>query len=170
MYTISPERFQQLAPYIEIEKTGTEQKVYPGKQSFVKKELAMIEINGADTTELDQIKGVGAAFARRIAKYRKKLGGFHSKEQLMEVFGLDSNKYKEIKEQVTVDVSKVEKININTAEFETLKNHPYLSYKQINAIIQFRKQHGKYHNIEDLKKVAILTPQNIQNLAPYLIF
>lgn len=174
MYTITPQKYQQLLPYIEIENTGFsnkfEKKAYPEKTTYVKEKYVVVEINGADTLQLDGINGIGAAFARRIVKYRDKLGGFYKKEQLQEVYGLDSIKFAEIKDQVKVDASNIKRININTAEFDDLKNNPYLKYKQINAIVQYRKQHGKFNSIDDLKKVAILTPQNIQNLAPYLIF
>ncbi|TCC87037.1 hypothetical protein EZ428_22830 [Pedobacter frigiditerrae] len=174
MYAITPKKYKALLPYIEIENISFankfEKKAYPERTPYVKKELVVVEINGADTLQLDEIKGVGAAFARRIVKYREKLGGFYKKEQLLEVYGLDSVKFVEIKDQVKIDVSNIKKININTAEFEDLKSHPYLKYKQINAIVQYRKQHGKFNSIDDLKKVAILTPQNIQNLAPYLTF
>ena len=171
MYTVSAEKYLQLEPYIEINNTFTNPyKSYPEKTTTAKKKLVIVEVNGADTLQLDQIRGIGAAFARRITSYRERLGGFHKKEQLMEVYGLDSVKFNEIKDQVTVDASVIRKININLADFEMLKNHPYLKYKQINAIIQYRNQHGKYNNVDDLKKVAILTPQNIQNLAPYLTF
>ncbi|RZL34282.1 MAG: helix-hairpin-helix domain-containing protein [Pedobacter sp.] len=61
-------------------------------------------------------------------------------------------------------------ININTADFNALKTSPYLSYKQINAIIQYRKQHGNYSSIDDLRKILILTPQVIDKVAPYLVF
>lgn len=174
MYTITPEKYQALLPYVTIENDGFAdkfgKKTYSEKTVNVKKELIIVEINSADTIKLDEIKGIGAAFARRIVKYRERLGGFCQKEQLMEVFGLDSLKFEEIKDQVRVDVSNIKKININTAEFDDLKNHPYLKYKQINAIIQYRKQHGKFNSIDDLKKVVILTAQNVQNLAPYLTF
>ncbi|RZL37153.1 MAG: hypothetical protein EOO96_05580 [Pedobacter sp.] len=174
MYTISAEKYEVLQPYITIQSTGFAQKfeknVYPDQKPYVKKELAIIEINGADTLQLDEIKGVGSAFARRIANYRNKLGGFYKKEQLLEVYGLDSLKYAEIKDQIKIDISNIKKININTAEFDDLKNHPYLKFKQINAIIQYRKQHGKFNSVDDLKKVLILTPQIIQNLTPYLFF
>ncbi|WP_316772149.1 ComEA family DNA-binding protein [Pedobacter frigiditerrae] len=174
MYTITPEKYQALLPYIEIENTSFtnkfEKKTYPEATPYAKKELVIVEINGADTLQLDEIKGVGAAFARRIANYRSKLGGFYKKEQLLEVYGLDSVKFAEIKDQVRIDIANIKKININTAEFEDLKNHPYLKHKQINAIVQYRKQHGKFNSVDDLKKVAILTPQIIQNLVPYLTF
>ena len=172
MYTISPEKYEQLIPFINIEnlKSNNIKPVYPEKTTFAKKEKVMVELNSADTLLLTQISGIGPAFAKRIAKYREKLGGFFFKEQLMEVYGIDSTKYNEISDQIKINTANVKKININTAEFDEIKNHPYLKYKQINAIIQYRKQHGKYKTIEDLKKVIILTPQIIQNIAPYLSF
>lgn len=172
MYTISPQKYQQLLPYVNITSVTSRfnQPNYTEKAIYAKKQPVIVEINTADTLQLDEIKGVGAAFARRIVKYREKLGGFYKKEQLLEVYGIDSLKYNEIKGQITLDPKAIAKIDINTAEFDDLKNNPYLKYKQINAIINYRKQHGKYNSIEDLKKVLILTPQNIINLTPYLIF
>ncbi|RZL32051.1 MAG: competence protein ComEA, partial [Pedobacter sp.] len=172
MYTISPQKYEALRPYIQIEAKNTnyDKPQYADKPDYVKKTAVMIELNGADTLTMDEIKGVGAAFARRIVKYRERLGGFYKKEQLLEVYGLDSAKYEEIKTQVKIDANNIKKININTATFDDLKNHPYLKFKQINAIIQYRKQHGNYNSIDDLKKVLILSPENIQNITPYLSF
>ncbi|MBY0244541.1 MAG: helix-hairpin-helix domain-containing protein [Sphingobacteriaceae bacterium] len=173
MYAINDKTYQRLLPYVKIEteKTGfsnREDKFL--QQNAVKPIAKIIEINTADTTQMDEIKGVGVAFARRIVKYRERLGGFYKKEQLMEVYGLDSLKYAEIKDQITVDVYKIKKININKVTFEELKNFPYLRYKQINAILAYRKNHGDFKSIEDLLQVKILSAQDFNNLSPYLIF
>lgn len=173
MYTISPEKYAAFEPYIRIENSEQDQRFIKDrfeKVPYVKKELPMIEINAADTLILDQIKGIGATFARRIVKYRERLGGFYKKEQLKEVYGIDSLKFIEMIPQVKIDESLVKKIDVNTATFDQLKSHPYLNYKQINAMIQYRKQHGKFNSIDDLKKVVIFTQENIQRLAPYLNF
>lgn len=173
MYTISPQMFQRLLPYVQIEK---QEEAYPKsnfqfeKKEYVKKPLVIVDVNLADSTQLDQIKGIGPAFALRILKYRERLGGFYKKEQLMEVYGLDSTKYNEIKDQVMLSEAKLKIININTAVFDDLKGNPYLSYKQINAIIQYRKQHGKYAGLGDLNKVGILTPQVIEKISRYIAF
>ncbi|WP_461486619.1 ComEA family DNA-binding protein [Pedobacter sp.] len=167
MYTISPEKYEALLPYVSIPKT---EQLSKSNYTYTKKEPIMIEINSADTLELDKIKGVGAAFARRIVKYRERLGGFYSKEQLFEVFGVDTAKFNEIKDQVKIDLEGIKKININTVEFDDLKRHPYLSFKQMNAIIQYRKQHGSYNSIADLAKVLILKPETIKKIEPYLQF
>ncbi|MES2418472.1 MAG: helix-hairpin-helix domain-containing protein [Bacteroidota bacterium] len=170
MYTISPKMFERLQSFIQIATRESEIKPVIATKTEAKKESIIVEINRADTLSLDKIKGIGPAFARRIVKYRERLGGFYQKKQLMEVYGLDSLKYEEIETQLWIDASAIRKININTADFETLKNHPYLKYKQINAIIQYRKQHGNYKDAADLKKVLILTPETIELIAPYLIF
>lgn len=168
IYTISPEKYEALLPYVSIAKADQPDK----KPTFTyeKKAPVSVEINTADTLELDKIKGVGAAFARRIVKYRERLGGFYSKEQLLEVFGVDTPKFLEIKDQVKIDLDGIKKIDINKVEFDDLKRHPYLTFKQMNAIIQYRKQHGPYKSIADLNKVLILKPEVIQKMAPYLEF
>jgi len=168
MYTISPEKYEALLPYLSIVKADQPDK----KPTFTyeKKATVIIEINTADTLALDKIKGVGAAFARRIVKYRERLGGFYAKEQLFEVFGVDTPKFLEIKDQVKIDLDGVKKIDINKVEFDDLKRHPYLTFKQMNEIIQYRKQHGPYKSIADLNKVLILKPEVIQKIAPYLEF
>lgn len=175
MYVISPEMYERLIPYISIGSVKEQKhqqlnsentaKRYPAQQK-----AALIALNTADTLQLIEIRGVGPAFARRIFNYRQRLGGFYKKEQLLEVYGLDSLKYNEIKDQLSLDAQVLTRINLNTALFDDLKNHPYLKYKQVNAIIQFRKQHGNYGNIADLRKVAILSAETIERLAPYISF
>lgn len=172
MYTISAEVYEVLDPYVQLPLVGR-QKEGVEKKSFttrVQQALPIVEINAADTAELDLIRGIGITFATRIIKYRERIGGYYKKEQLMEVFGLDSAKYQEIKDQVRVDESRIRKIDVNKAEIADFKSHPYIRYKQASAIIQYRKQHGNYKELKDLLQVAILTPETIELLKPYLIF
>jgi competence protein ComEA len=64
------------------------------------------------------------------------------KEQLLEVYGMDSVKYNQLKDLIRVDTALITKINLNTFTFDEIRRFPYLTYKQMNAIIQFRLQHG----------------------------
>jgi competence protein ComEA len=174
MYTINEATYNRLRPYVRIVedhsvvKEGTEG-IFK-RNSYEKRMPVVIEVNGADTTELDKIRGIGMTFANRIIKYRDRIGGFYKKEQLMEVYGLDSIKYIEIKDQVAIDASRIKKINVNTFNIEDFKFHPYIRYKQLNALIQYRKQHGNYSNIADLNKVVILDQETIDRLTAYLEF
>lgn len=131
---------------------------------------ATIELNTADSAQLTSVYGIGPSFAMRIIRYRNRLGGFYNKKQLKEVYELDSAKYAEIKDQLTVDPSEVIKININTISFASLRQSPYLSYKQASAIIEYRAQHGNYNSIDDVGNVAIITPAVLHKIEPYIKF
>jgi competence protein ComEA len=176
IYSITEKQYQKLEPYIQIATQNTRAvesvKYQPFKKEYtaIKRELIVVELNAADSVMMESIRGVGPAFASRIIRFRNRLGGFYSKEQLKEVYGLDSLKYSQLSDQVTVDVSLVQRININSATFEELKKHPYLNYKQMNAILQYRKQHGNFQSANDLKKVLILNDEIIRKIEPYLSF
>lgn len=171
MYTISPERYEQLKPYVHIADN-----VQPKRDGFYKDKVekkpsrVVVDVNRSDTTDLMEVDGIGPAFARRIISYRERIGGFFSKDQLKEVYGVDSIKFAEISEQIFVDPTLIRKIKINKVEFDDLKTCPYLRYKQMNAIIQYRKQHGNFTDVQSLKKVTLLTTEIINKLSPYLEF
>jgi DNA uptake protein ComE-like DNA-binding protein len=145
----------------EPAKTYVSNKLKPG---------ATIELNAADSAQLTTVRGIGASFAIRIIRYRNRIGGFYNKEQLMEVYELDSTKYAEIKDQLTVNPSAVIKVNINTISFASLRQSPYLSYKQASAIVEYRTQHGNYNSIDDVGNVAIITPDVLHKIEPYIKF
>ncbi|MBC7653414.1 MAG: helix-hairpin-helix domain-containing protein [Oligoflexus sp.] len=175
MFVISAEKFEELEPYIQIAETEVSNKKfdYPSRNlNYPKnvKEKVMVEINSADSITLTTISGVGPSFASRILKYKNRLGGFNHINQLREVYGIDSLKFEQIKNQVRVDGANIAFININDCTFEQLKTFPYLAYKQSNAIIAYRKQHGNYKNPADLSKIAILNAETIQKILPYLKF
>ena len=162
MYAITAADYKRLAPYINIpESAYTNKKAKPGE---------IIELNTADSAKLTMLKGIGPSFAVQIIRYRGRLGGFYHKEQLKEVYGIDSLKYEEIKGQVSVNAGKIKKININTISFSQLRIFPYLSYKQANAVIEYRKQHDNYASIADLKNIVLLDEGILRKIEPYLSF
>jgi competence protein ComEA len=162
MYSITPDDYKRLEPYINIpEIEYTSKKAKPG---------VIIELNSADSAKLTEIRGVGTSFAARIIRYRKQLGGFINKEQLKEIYGIDSSKYAEIKDGVSVNPNHITKININTISFNQLRLFPYFGYKQVNAIIQYRTQHGDYNSIAEMKNVAILDGGILRKIEPYIVF
>ena len=159
MYTITPNDYERLAPYIQL----------PSSQSAASvKSLKRVDLNTADSASLTQLQGIGPAFARRIVQYRKRLGGFHSKQQLKEIFGMDDMRYQDVQNQFTLKPGAVKHINVNKVEFEDLKNFPYLSYKQMNALIQYRKQHGDYESFEELRNIVILDEAVLIKIKPYI--
>jgi len=146
---------------------------HPAKAVPVYKKAApgvMIELNAADSAKLTELKGIGPSFARRIINYRTRLGGFISKQQLKEVFGMDDDRYADIQARVLVDASHIQKIPINKIDFDGLKHFPYLSFKQMNAIVRFREQHGDYASLNDMRNIAILDDGILRKIGPYIDF
>ncbi|CAM4151489.1 competence protein ComEA helix-hairpin-helix repeat region [Pedobacter westerhofensis] len=170
MFVVRADLYERWLPYMTIRPEDTVAFVKHQVHQFAERAAVLVSLNSADTIQLDAVKGIGPAFARRIVKYREAIGGFYKKEQLKEVYGMDSLRYNEIKDQIILDKAQVRTIFINKVEFDDLKHHPYLRYKQINAIIQYRKQHGNYSNIAELKKIAILPSETVDKLAPYISF
>ena len=170
IYSVTAADYARLSPYIVIPERNFNKDFPDRATAFHTKPAVMVELNQADSAQLTKIKGIGPAFANRILKYRNRLGGFYRKTQLMEVYGLDSMKYEEIYKQVEINPTEITKININTCDFDDLKRNPYLSFKQMNAIIQYRKQHGNFRSSDDLKNVVILNEETIRKLEPYLSY
>jgi competence protein ComEA len=172
IYSISEKQYNLLLPYIHIPSRVTENKFerLENIPKDFKKNLIVVQLNTADSIDLLQVKGIGPAFASRIIKYRKRLGGFVNKNQLKEIYGIDSLKFVEIQHQLKIDDENITPIKINECNFEDLKMFPYLSYKQMNAIIAYRKQHGSYKNLEDLNKIVLLNKEVITKIAPYIKF
>lgn len=176
IYSISEAQYALVEPYIRIAASYTpnkfvkDEKLAKSATSNNRIPAPLIELNSADSLSLLTVRGIGPAFASRIIRFRDRLGGFYTKEQLKEVYGIDSLKYSQIQGQFSIDVGLIQKINLNTAGFDQFKKHPYLTYKQMNAIIQYRLQHGHFQTIEDLKKVAILNKEIIRKIEPYFAF
>lgn len=128
-----------------------------------------VELNIADTTELKKIPGIGSGFANRIVKYRNLLGGYHTIEQLKEIWGMDDYLYQDIIPYITLNHS-LTKIRINHISFEALRKHPYINYKQAQIISDIRDRKG---NIESINRLGLLdefSDKDIKRLKPYIAF
>ncbi|MDF2591142.1 MAG: competence protein ComEA helix-hairpin-helix repeat protein [Clostridia bacterium] len=62
-----------------------------------------LNINKASAQELDALPGVGPSIAQKIVEYRSSKGGFKSIEELNNVSGIGEEKYKDMKDLVTID-------------------------------------------------------------------
>jgi competence protein ComEA len=173
MYCIKEDLYVSLEPFIKIiaaqaafesEKTAipaTEVKTAAPSGNI-------IELNSADSAILTTIKGIGPFYAKAIIKYRNSLGGFHSKEQLMEVWKFDQEKFDAVKAFIAIDAKLLKKININTCEAEQLKG-PYIKWNVANAIVNYRKQHGKFKTIDEIKQTDLVDEELLRKIAPYLV-
>jgi len=127
----------------------------------------IIELNQADSLDLISVKGIGSFYAKQILKYRNELGGFYSFSQFSEIWGLEKLDVEKIKLLTTIDTLLISNININTATIEKLRNHPYLNYKQAKMIVNYREQHGNYHQLKDICEIKPISLELFRKIAPY---
>ena len=167
-YVVSEEKFRELEGFIQIK----EKVVIIEEPNEIREPIEFpklyLDINSADSITLLKLKGIGPFYASKIISYRKALGNYVELDQLMEIWKFDSIKYREIKDEIWVDTTKVLKIRLNSDSISVLKSHPYIDWNHANAIINFRKQHGEYTSLNDLKKIVIFSDSLILKLKPYI--
>jgi len=183
MYCIKQAQYESLEPYIQInapsESVRAEEKrtsvFQDGKvenpSSTIKPDverIILVDLNTADSAMLTRIKGVGPFYAKNIIKYRNSIGGFVKKEQLLEIWKFDQEKLDAIEKHIVVDATKIKKINLNSCEPADLKS-PYLSWTIANAIVNYRKNHGKYKTVDEIKKTDLVDEETYRKIVPYLI-
>ena len=161
-------------PMIEIQDTLKNKKIEVHKKfeplRYVKKKIEPFEINKADTTAFIALPGIGSKLAARIILFREKLGGFYNVEQIREVYGLQDSVYRKIYPLLKCDPGKIRKIEINTAEKETLKVHPYIRWNMANALVAYRLQHGPFSSPGDLSRLENVDEDALKKMIPYILF
>lgn len=142
--------------------SSTERRIFPVKI----KDGETIDLNIADTSDLKTVPGIGSYYARRIADYGRRLGGYVSVSQLDEIEDLP----KEVKQFFVVSQPHPRQLAINRLTLNELKRHPYINYYQARAITEHRRLHGPIGHISDLRLLSEFPPEAIERLEPYVSY
>lgn len=162
IYSLSASDFERLRPFVRIQPSFPDKyrkkAVYKDrpvaffhKRDSVKphtdiykrnyKKPMPININTATPSSWQELPGIGAWRAERIVKYRESLGGFLQPEQVGETFGIPDSVFQKIQPFLTGG-GVLRTLNVNTATFDELKAHPYLSAKDAGMLVAKRTQNG----------------------------
>lgn len=166
---ISDELFELIKDSTFYPKTEFENNKFQfaDKKENTKKQV-ILDINTATEEELNNLPGIGDFFARSIMKKRDELGGFYSKEQLLEIWKFDQVKLDAIAPLIKVQLEAIKKIDINSAEAKDFKRHPYFSWNLANSIVKLRSQNGKFTHIEEIRKSVLITDEIYEKIRMYL--
>lgn len=135
-----------------------------------RKAALVFELNSADTTDLQQLYGIGTVRARRIVDYRERLGGFVSLRQLLEIYGITEDMLDEWRPHLTLDTSAIVHIDMNHAGLDVMRRHPYLDYFQARAIVDYRNRGHLFQQPDDLLMLAQIDDTTVLRLTPYMTF
>ena len=173
VYGMDSTLFKTLNDYIQLPEVAAsiEKRPYDSIKSYSPKKFSrvIVEINSADSALLNELSGIGPSFSSRIIKYRKRLGGFYCKEQLLEVYGMDSSRYNGIKNQIDVDASLITKIDLNQISFKDLLKHPYFEYHTVKAIMDYRNKYKRFSSLEELTNIALIYPDLLLKIKSYIV-
>lgn len=155
---------------IEVEQMKTIKSAFsfPEKKTYAPKPI-MVSINTATAQDFQQVKGIGNILSKRIVKFRDKLGGFHSIDQIREVYGIEDSIITQQKHLFQISEEPA-LISINAVTADELAQHPYISANAARIIVNYRKQHGSFTQINDLSNIRILDEKFINKVEPYLVF
>ena len=192
MYGLEDTLYQRLAPFIQLPEEAPKREYASGRAGpdgkfppfangetpsgkFLRKprNLQPFDLNRADTTQLMQIRGIGAGRAKWVVRYRNQLGGYLREDQLDEVFVLrDAPDLRDSLKKYTFVAPGFAPLglSVNTAAFEELYLHPYIGKPRARLIVAYRQQHGPFRSLEEVKKVPVLKPEDVEKLRPYLRF
>ncbi|MCU7614063.1 helix-hairpin-helix domain-containing protein [Chryseobacterium sp. GMJ5] len=137
-FVISAEKFEELKPYIRLT-AATMTKSSDDKKPEMKQEktdFSKTDLNSITFKQLLEF-GLDEKSAGSMIGFRKKLGGFMTKNQILDTYNIDKELMQKLLDIAPLDNSKVQKYTLVDAPEEWLKNHPYFKYSA-DKIIFYR--------------------------------
>ena len=127
------------------------------------------DLNTVTAAELRAIYGIGDKLSQRIVKFRDRLGGFFSDDQLYDVYGLEPEVVQRtLKRFKVMSQPQVVKININTASANEISRLIYISKTLAVKIVGYRKNNGAFNSFAELKKIEGFPTHKIDRIKLYL--
>ena len=149
-FVVSDSIYKRLEPYIDI---------------------PLIDLNLADSAAFDTLPGIGGWFASKMVEYRKELGGYSYKEQLMDIWKFDREKYDNLSDLITIDETHIRPYPLWTHPVDSLRLHPYIrNYETARAIVLFRENNlPDSCTVSALARAGILPPDLATKLSHCVI-
>lgn len=142
-YVVSDSVYERLEPYISI---------------------PLIDLNQADSAAFDSLPGIGGWFAAKMIEYRETLGGYSCKEQLMDIYRFDQEKFDALSDLVTV--SEPYSYPLWTLPADSLRRHPYIrDYETARSIVLYRENNPiDLWTVRHMEEAGILSAENALKL------
>lgn len=174
IYDFPPDLLETLKPYVRIGGKG-ETHDAPKNETFTEspapRSYTVLDLNTADSAELEALPQLGPATARNIVKYRKLLGGFYRPEQLYELYNQDSARTAVFLPYLKVYPGEGKTmLDVNALARSGKLYHPYLPKASARLISAWVRQHGNLARPEQLVEHQLIDTASLQRLRPYLSF
>ena len=177
VFGVTPEMFQMLEPFIQLEEkktqlAGNQPTMLPVSAAVApEKEVKFggTDINTADFNTWKNNFGLEDKMANSICNYRNRLGGFAVINQLKEApVNMPDSIFNRIKPQLK-ESQVLKKININSGTEQELFKHPYIG-KKASAIVNYRTNYGNFKNTTEVGQAAMAPIEWQLKIGAYLAF
>ena len=98
--------------------------MYRRLQSYI--QIPLVDLNKADSAAFDALPGIGGWYASKMIEYRERLGGYSYKEQLMDIWKFDSDRFDGLSDLIAVDEENVTPYRLWSLPEDSLRLHPYI--------------------------------------------
>jgi DNA uptake protein ComE-like DNA-binding protein len=139
--------------------------IYKRLEQYI--DIPLTDLNLADSVAFDALPGIGGWFASEIIRHRNALGGFSYKEQLMDIYRFDQEKYDALSDLVEVDPEHVTPYLLWELPADSLARHPYIrSYETARAIVLYRDNNPPENcTVEGLAEAGIISSDAARQLS-----
>jgi len=177
IWGLRPADAERLIPYVRISgpfERADEQRTPSGVRHeptgvFKSRTPLRVRLNNTDSSQWEALPGIGPGYARRILRYRERLGGFIRPEQVGETYQLPDSVFQKILPYLEDSGSEeVRQLHINSISIDSLGRHPYCGFTKARLIVRYREQHGAYERLEDLLNIENLEKAWLSRIRPYL--
>ncbi|SDQ06978.1 Helix-hairpin-helix motif-containing protein [Chryseobacterium soldanellicola] len=150
-FVISAEKFAELKPFIKLNQTSSTNTAQKNEPKQEKTDFSKLDLNTITFRQLLEF-GLDERSAGSMIGFRKKLGGFVNKEQILQTYNIDKDLVEKLLSICALNSSGVQKYTLIDAPEDWLKNHPYFKYSA-DKIIYYRVSNPDDRKIWKLLKV-----------------
>ena len=133
-------------------------------------DIPLTDLNLADSAAFDALPGIGGWFAKKMIEHRTALGGYSYKEQLLDIYRFDQEKYDGLSDLITVSPEHITPYPLWSYPADSLRMHPYISnLETAKAIVLYRQNTPREEwTVDGLRDAGILTSENANKLSKCL--
>lgn len=138
-FVISAEKFEEMKPFIILNQENTKVNVskkldYNSPESTT--DFSELDLNQITFKQMIEF-GFDEKSAAMMLSFRKKLGGFVTKQQVIDTYEIDKELAEKLVNTAKLNSSKIAKYTLADAPEDWLKTHPYFKYSA-EKIIYYR--------------------------------
>ena len=139
--------------------------VYRRLEAYI--DIPLLDLNLADSADFDALPGIGGWFAAKMVEHRKALKGYSYKEQLMDIWKFDRDRYDALSDLVVVSPENMTPYPFWTSSVDSLRKHPYIrSYETARSIVFYRENNTRDKwTIDGLCRAGVISQECASRLS-----